>query len=129
MTMMMDHVSELEEQAEYTEPTPSEAELLAKAYEIKMPELGDQTWKALAACLPGGESGFRTDDFFIDTEIYGNSKRYQRMRDRAKALCQECAVQIDCLDFALRNHINYGIWGGTTEPDRRRMHAERVRAS
>lgn len=37
----------------------------------------------------------------------------------AKATCKRCPVAEDCLDFALRNNIRCGIWGGLTEKDRR----------
>ena len=36
----------------------------------------------------------------------------------AKAVCQECPVQSECLRFALRTGQAYGIWGGTTEDER-----------
>jgi WhiB family redox-sensing transcriptional regulator len=32
-----------------------------------------------------------------------------------------CAVQRDCLDFALRVREPHGIWGGLTESERRRL--------
>jgi WhiB family redox-sensing transcriptional regulator len=39
---------------------------------------------------------------------------------RAKQICAQCAVQRDCLDFALRVREPHGIWGGLTESERRR---------
>ena len=38
----------------------------------------------------------------------------------AKSICNRCEVQIECLDYALKNHVS-GIWGGTTERDRRKL--------
>ena len=35
----------------------------------------------------------------------------------AKALCSACAVQLDCLRFAIANAVD-GIWGGTTAKER-----------
>lgn len=45
----------------------------------------------------------------------------------AKAVCDACPVQIPCLDYALVNHERWGIWGGTTEPKRRRLRRARLR--
>lgn len=43
---------------------------------------------------------------------------------QAKAMCFDCPVRQDCLDFAQTNGIRYGIWGGTSERERRRMRRE-----
>jgi WhiB family transcriptional regulator, redox-sensing transcriptional regulator len=40
---------------------------------------------------------------------------------RALRICQRCQVREDCLRYALDNEIEFGIWGGTTERQRRRM--------
>lgn len=40
---------------------------------------------------------------------------------RALAICQGCEVRRECLNYALEHRIVEGIWGGTTEPQRRRM--------
>ena len=40
---------------------------------------------------------------------------------QAKAICRTCPVQRACLDFALATHQDYGIWGGTTEDERRQI--------
>jgi WhiB family transcriptional regulator, redox-sensing transcriptional regulator len=36
---------------------------------------------------------------------------------RAKKVCSECPLVLDCLAYALKNH-EIGIWGGTTESQR-----------
>lgn len=41
--------------------------------------------------------------------------------EAAKAVCQRCGVQDQCLHYALESHQSYGIWGGTSEEDRGRM--------
>ena len=38
---------------------------------------------------------------------------------RAKALCRVCPVQQQCLEYALTNSENIGIWGGMTANERR----------
>lgn len=37
----------------------------------------------------------------------------------AKAVCAQCAVQRDCLEFAITTNQEYGVWGGTSEEERR----------
>ena len=37
----------------------------------------------------------------------------------AKLVCQACPVRTHCLDFATRAGVTVGIWGGTTEQERR----------
>jgi WhiB family transcriptional regulator, redox-sensing transcriptional regulator len=44
-----------------------------------------------------------------------------------KALCSECAVQSECLAFALDDDTLVGIWGGTSAQDRRRLRIEALR--
>jgi WhiB family transcriptional regulator, redox-sensing transcriptional regulator len=44
----------------------------------------------------------------------------------AKALCQTCPVKAECLDYALEGGDRFGIWGGTSERDRRRLRKLRV---
>ena len=38
---------------------------------------------------------------------------------RAKAVCASCLVRQPCLQFALATHQTHGVWGGTTEEERR----------
>lgn len=42
---------------------------------------------------------------------------------KAKTLCGQCDAETktNCLQFALDNSITYGIWGGTTPDDRKRI--------
>jgi WhiB family redox-sensing transcriptional regulator len=43
--------------------------------------------------------------------------------EAAKAVCQRCGVQDQCLHYALESHQSYGVWGGTSEEERGRMSA------
>jgi len=38
---------------------------------------------------------------------------------RARLLCSGCPVRLECLSEALDNRIEWGIWGGMTERERR----------
>jgi WhiB family redox-sensing transcriptional regulator len=43
----------------------------------------------------------------------------------AKAICKECLVRSECLDFAITTGEKFGIWGGMSERERRRVRRER----
>ncbi|MFE2850211.1 WhiB family transcriptional regulator [Streptomyces lavendulae] len=40
---------------------------------------------------------------------------------RAKRVCTGCPVRTECLTEALDNRIEFGIWGGMTERERRAL--------
>ena len=63
-------------------------------------------WHRRAACRGVGHSGF----------IVSRGEPYSR-----RELCDQCLVRNDCLRFALADPELVGVWGGTTEIDRRRM--------
>ncbi len=44
--------------------------------------------------------------------------------EAAKAVCRQCNVRENCLGYALDSNQEYGIWGGTTEEERRYMRRE-----
>jgi WhiB family redox-sensing transcriptional regulator len=75
----------------------------------------DLSWMDLANCL-----GCDPDLFF--PELGEPSAA-------AKAVCGGCVVRTECLDFALVTGQKHGIWGGTSERERRRMRRARARAA
>ncbi len=42
-------------------------------------------------------------------------------QNRAKAVCLACPVRTECLADALDNRIEFGVWGGMTERERRAL--------
>lgn len=67
----------------------------------------DLSWQAYANCL-----GVDPDLFFPER---GASTR------EAKAVCSRCVVRTECLEYALNNAEKFGIWGGLSERERRRI--------
>ena len=43
----------------------------------------------------------------------------------AKRVCLSCSVRADCLEYALTHVERFGIWGGTSERERRKIEALR----
>ena len=41
--------------------------------------------------------------------------------DAAKAVCLQCEAQAACLEFAITTNQESGIWGGTSEDERRKL--------
>jgi WhiB family redox-sensing transcriptional regulator len=39
----------------------------------------------------------------------------------AKRICASCEVKAQCLEYALQNDERFGIWGGLSERERRRL--------
>lgn len=44
----------------------------------------------------------------------------------ARAVCDECPVRMECLEYALDNKEQFGIWGGTSERERRQLRRGRA---
>ena len=74
----------------------------------------DADWHDHAKCL-----GVDPDLFFPER---GASTR------EAKEVCRGCEVRHDCLEFALQNGEKFGIWGGMSERERRRIRRQRALA-
>jgi WhiB family redox-sensing transcriptional regulator len=41
--------------------------------------------------------------------------------DQARRICATCPVQEPCLEYALEQRIDHGVWGGASERERRRI--------
>jgi WhiB family redox-sensing transcriptional regulator len=39
----------------------------------------------------------------------------------AKKICSSCEVRVHCLEYALENDERFGIWGGLSERERRKL--------
>jgi WhiB family redox-sensing transcriptional regulator len=50
-------------------------------------------------------------------------------QNKAKQMCAGCPVRTECLAEALDNQIEWGVWGGMTERERRALLRRRPNAS
>ncbi|CAN5786196.1 MAG: WhiB family transcriptional regulator [Actinobacteria bacterium] len=74
--------------------------------------IGQLSWQDYANCR-----GADADLFFPER---GASTR------KAKAICAECEVKDECLNFAIQHGEKFGIWGGMSERERRRVRRART---
>ena len=51
---------------------------------------------------------------------------YQHEKE-AKAICSKCPYKFRCLEYAVNDPSLHGIWGGTTERQRRTIRSEKNR--
>lgn len=49
--------------------------------------------------------------------------------EAAKSVCEQCPVQAPCLEFAIATHQDSGVWGATSEEERRSLRRQRTRAA
>lgn len=76
------------------------------------PAIEQSGWQDLANCL-----GVDPDLFFPER---GASTR------EAKEVCRGCVVRAECLEYALVHGEKFGIWGGMSERERRRIRRARA---
>ncbi len=74
---------------------------------VRSDDAGALAWQADALCA-------QTDPEAFFPEKGGST------RD-AKRVCSSCEVRAECLEYALDNDERFGIWGGLSERERRRL--------
>jgi WhiB family redox-sensing transcriptional regulator len=79
-------------------------------------------WQEVAACRDADP------DLFFPVGTAGPALH---QIDEAKRICRTCPAQARCLAWALDHGVGSGVWGGTTEDERRaiRRPAEQIRPS
>ena len=80
--------------------------LVSEQFDIA-PEIEDDEWQERALCA-------QTDPEAFFPEKGGSTRE-------AKRICQGCEVKDACLDYALAHDERFGIWGGLSERERRRI--------
>ena len=77
---------------------------------LRLAEMGDDDtprWQEQALCA-------QTDPESFFPEKGGSTRE-------AKRICAACDVRQECLEFALARDERFGIWGGMSERERRRL--------
>jgi len=69
-------------------------------------------WRELAAC--------RDSDPTLFFPIGTTGAAIEQI-EKAKAICLECSVREECLNYALETNQEAGVWGGYAEDERRRL--------
>ena len=75
-------------------------------------EAEEESWQDRALCA-------QTDPEAFFPEKGGSTRE-------AKKICTGCEVKAECLEYALANDERFGIWGGLSERERRRIKREAV---
>lgn len=75
-------------------------------------------WVHDAACAPHPKEWWFPD---------GDRRTIWHQSARAKTICNTCPVREECLAYAIENDERYGIWGGTSQRERRRLRQAVVR--
>lgn len=70
-------------------------------------------WLRAAACLDEDE------ELFFPLGESGAAN--ERQIAQAKAVCARCPVRAECLEFALGNGLDEGVFGGLTPQERRKL--------
>lgn len=76
----------------------------------------DMAWRTRAACI-----GPQAVYFYAPSHRPERKEQKEKREEQAKKFCDECPVIEQCLDEALANKEKEGIWGGTTENERKRL--------
>ncbi len=77
----------------------------------------DDDWRDLAACRD-------TDpDLFFPVGTTGPAIV---QIESAKTVCNDCEAKAPCLEFALATNQDSGVWGATSEEDRRQLRRARL---
>ncbi len=81
---------------------------------LAVPITDERPWVVFGACRD------------VDPDLFFPAGREEE--SHALALCASCPVRQECLDYALEAGERFGIWGGMTEKQRRKL-ALRLRRS
>jgi WhiB family redox-sensing transcriptional regulator len=77
-------------------------------------------WRDRAACRDADP------ELFFPVSAVGPGARQIA---EAKAVCARCPVREQCLDYAMANGLDHGVFGGTTDTERRQLTRRRTAAA
>lgn len=73
------------------------------------------TWRPYANCLG------------VDSNIFHPQRG--ETTEAARGVCRGCVVRMPCLEYAITTRQKWGIWGGLSERERRRIRDQRDRSA
>ena len=89
---------------------------VAASWQVGIPEAGQDAqasaWRFDARCAD------QDPDLFFPV---GSSGPALRQALRAKAICAQCPVRLECLEWAMETRQPHGVWGGLDEVERERL--------
>lgn len=89
-----------------------------KKYKYTVAKILEEDWYYRAQCRGTDSSLFFGDD------NENNRSAPARIR-MAQAICAECSVQIECLEFAISTGQTEGVWGGVSDKARKKIVRDR----
>lgn len=93
--------------------------------EPRSAESATTTWLGLPALVPTeeieGELAWQVDALCAQTDPEAFFPEKGGSTRDAKKVCGACTVKQECLDYALGNDERFGIWGGLSERERRKL--------
>ena len=75
-------------------------------------EISVENWEGAVCAEPG-----------VDPNIF-HDVHYKAIYE-SKKLCNRCPLVMKCLDFALDNEEEWGVWGGLSADERRKLRKAR----
>ncbi|WP_083504535.1 WhiB family transcriptional regulator [Nesterenkonia jeotgali] len=103
---------------------PSHESLETSAPQTRPAEPG-RTWLGLPALVPTeeieGELAWQVDALCAQTDPEAFFPEKGGSTRDAKKVCGACNVKQECLEYALGNDERFGIWGGLSERERRKL--------
>lgn len=97
---------------------PAPAEKDTRPVWIGLPGLSDD--------YDDGELGWQSDALCAQTDPEAFFPEKGGSTRDAKKVCAACNVRSQCLEYALANDERFGIWGGLSERERRRLRKQAV---
>ena len=88
-------------------PAPQTAGNVFQLFDATDDDEGLLAWQERALCA-------QTDPEAFFPEKGGSTRE-------AKKVCTQCEVKAECLEYALANDERFGIWGGLSERERRKL--------
>ena len=73
------------------------------------------------APLPAGDDAWRLDALCAETDPEAFFPEKGGSPREAKRICTGCEVRAECLEYALAHDERFGIWGGLSERERRKL--------